>query len=305
MANEGTVTFGPYGNSEPNNHWDDGSYNTIREINIYVASAGSEIESIQIVYDNIEGKAVSGTKHGGGGGTHYPVKLDYPTEYLVSISGYLGGYYNNNFLVVRSLTLHTNTRQHGPYGREEGTRFITPLIGGKIFGGKIVGFFGRAGVRLDSIGVYIKPFPTIIPSVGPFGATLRDGGQQWDDEIYSTVREITIYSGWVIDSIQVVYDLEGRLVSGKKHGGDGGQANPVVKLDYPDEFLVSIWGYCGQVANMVCIRSLGFQSNKRMFGPFGVEEGEKFEIPSTGGKIIGFHGSSHDYLTSIGVYLDK
>ncbi|XP_059638060.1 agglutinin-like [Cornus florida] len=288
MANEESVALGPYGGSG-GEKWDDGTYNTIRELVIY---SGEEIYSIQVVYDDIEGKPVSKLRHGGNGGFPNMVKLDYPTEYLVSISGC----HSSVSPVVNSLTFQSNIKQYGPYGKEGGTRFESRLDSGKI-----VGFFGNKGNVLDSIGVYIKPIQAAIP-VGPFGTT---GGQQWDDKTYSTIRKLIIYSGWVIDSIQVIYDdFEGKPVSGQKHGGDGGQLSTVT-LEYPDEFLVSIWGYYGQVGTMVAIRSLGFQSNKKTYGPFGVEDGEKFEIASIDGKIIGFHGRSHDYLTAIGAHFDK
>ncbi|XP_059630122.1 jacalin-related lectin 19-like [Cornus florida] len=229
MANEQKVTFGPHGGSggEP---WDDGTYNIVREIIIYSAS---EIRTIHVVYDDGEGNPINGKKHDRNSGQQNTVKLNYPSEYLVSISGHIE---NNTDRVVKSLTLQSNIRQYGPYGKEEGTPFMNPITSGKI-----VGFFGRQG----------KP------------------------------------------------------VSGKKHGSDGGQQN-TVKLDYPDEFLLSVWGYHGQVDKMVVIRSLGFQSNKRTYGPFGVEDGENFEFRSNAsGKIIGFHGRSDKYLTAIGAYLDK
>ncbi|XP_059638025.1 jacalin-related lectin 3-like [Cornus florida] len=316
-----TTPMGPFG-GDGGKLWDDGTYNSmVRQI---IINSGWNIDSIQVDYVDIEGKSISGKRHGGDGGTAHTVKLDYPGEYLISISGYYGSN-SSRSLVVKSLTLKSNIKQYGPYGKEEGTRFITPLAAGKI-----VGFFGREGDRLESIGVYIKPFQTVIP-VGPFGTT---AGQEWDDGTYNTIRELIIHSGAVIDSIQVVYDdIEGKPISGEKHGTDGGQQNTLdkahdiykkyssndlpnvrgtksgtkamVKLDYPDEFLLSIWGYYGTFGNKVCIRSLGFQSNKRTIGPFGVEEGEKFQSPSTRGKIIGFYGRFDQFLTSIGTYLDK
>ncbi|XP_059650298.1 jacalin-related lectin 3-like [Cornus florida] len=152
--------------------YDDGTYNTVREVIIYLA--GPEIGSIQIVYDD-RGRPVWGNKHGFCGRQSYRVKLNYPAEYLVSISGYCGCYLNT-YVVVKSLTLHNNIKQYGPYGKEEGCCFMTPLTAGKI-----VGFFGRVGERLDSIGVYIKPFQTTTPCVGPFGTT---DGQQWDVGTY-------------------------------------------------------------------------------------------------------------------------
>ncbi|XP_059654749.1 jacalin-related lectin 3-like [Cornus florida] len=288
MADGKTVSFGPYGGAG-GDKWDDGTYNTVREITIHSSKIG-EINSIQVVYD-VDGKPVMGQKRGRLTETPHTVKLDHPTEYLISMSGY----HSTKSRVVNSLTFQSNKKQYGPYGKEGGTRFESRLAEGKI-----VGFFGRKGDVLDSIGVYITPFKTTVPSVGPFGTS---GGQQWDDGTYSTVRELIIHSGWVIDSIQFVYDNVGKPVSGTKHGSDGGQLS-TVKLD-SDEFLLSFWGYYGQVDKVVVIRSLGFQSNKRTYGPFGMEDGEKFEFPSTGSKIVGFYGRSHKYLTAIGAYLDK
>ncbi|XP_059630129.1 jacalin-related lectin 3-like [Cornus florida] len=294
MADEQEVTFGPHGGEEGQS-WDDGTHNTIRELIIYSLSA---VRTIQVVYDDGEGNPITGKKHGRDCEEPNRVKLNYPTEYLVSISGYTGSYLNTH--VVKSITLQSNIRQYGPYGEEEGTHFSNPSTSGKI-----VGFFGRQGDVVNSIGVYIKPIPiqTTIPSVGPFGNAT---GQKWDDGTYNTIRGISIQSGWLIDSIQVIYnDIEGNAVSGKKHGSDSGQQN-TVKLDYPGEFLLSVWGYYGQVNKMVVIRSLGFQSNKKTYGPFGMEDGEKFEFRSdTSGKIIGFHGRSDKYLTAIGAYYDK
>ena len=78
-----------------------------------------------------------------------------------------------------------------------------------------------------------------------------------------------------------------------------------VKLDYPDEYLVSISGYicCLVEYGPVLVRSLMFESNKKKYGPFGIQYGTYFSIPMTGGKIVGFHGRSSWYLDSIGVYL--
>ncbi|XP_059639185.1 jacalin-related lectin 3-like [Cornus florida] len=235
MANEQTITCGPFGGPGTTaTSWDDKTYTTVREV---ILHAGTEIHSIQLVYDN-QGKPVYGQQHGSVGGTLYKVSLAYPGEYLVSISGHFGQciYNNKKYVVLKSLIFHSNTKQHGPYGPQEGSRFLGPLPIGKI-----VGFFGKKGGRLDSIGVYVKPFPTRI-TVGPFGTT---GGQQWDDGTYSTVREIIINAGALIDSIQVVYDSEGKPVMGEMHGSKSGNQHRVI-LDYPDEFLVSFSGYYGQ-----------------------------------------------------------
>jgi len=51
------------------------------------------------------------------------------------------------------------------------------------------------------------------------------------------------------------------------------------------------------------VRSLSFESNKKTYGPFGVEQGTYFSVPMTGAKIVGFHGRCGWYLDAIGVYM--
>ncbi|KAL6841507.1 hypothetical protein ACP4OV_028650 [Aristida adscensionis] len=140
--------------------------------------------------------------------------------------------------------------------------------------------------------------------VGPWGGT---GGYPWDDGVYSTVRQIVITHGAAIDSIRIEYDLKGRSVWSETHGGtDGGSETDKVKLDFPDEALVSVNGYYGSVCGTpVIIRSLTFQSNRSKYGPFGTEEGTPFSLPVSSGKIIGFHGRSGSYLNSVGFYLKQ
>lgn len=76
-----------------------------------------------------------------------------------------------------------------------------------------------------------------------------------------------------------------------------------IKLDYPEEFLTSVDGYYGSLNQWgpIFIRSLSFESNKKLYGPFGVEQGTYFSLPMTGGKIIGFHGRYGWHLDAIGI----
>ncbi|KDO84686.1 hypothetical protein CISIN_1g0202812mg, partial [Citrus sinensis] len=78
-----------------------------------------------------------------------------------------------------------------------------------------------------------------------------------------------------------------------------------VKFNYPEEFLVSVGGYYGGIIDYgpVLVRSLVFESNKRKYGPFGLQQGTHFSLPMAGGMIAGFHGRSSWFLESIGVHL--
>ncbi|XP_030512415.1 TMV resistance protein N-like [Rhodamnia argentea] len=77
-----------------------------------------------------------------------------------------------------------------------------------------------------------------------------------------------------------------------------------IKLDYPREYLISFSGYFGDFFGYTIVRSLAFQSNERTFGPIGVEDGKYFSFPSTGRKIVGFHGRSGLYLDSLGAHFE-
>lgn len=81
------------------------------------------------------------------------IELDYPDEYLTSMSGNYGllGAYE----LVTSLTFQSNRSTYGPFGSGGGKPFS--FTSGA---GKIVGFFGRSGIYLDSIGAYIDPSPS-------------------------------------------------------------------------------------------------------------------------------------------------
>lgn len=74
--------------------------------------------------------------------------MDFPKEYLVSVSGYVREYSGST--VIGSLTFESNKRKHGPYGPQEGTVFY--------ISGRIIGFNGSSGFVLNSIGAHLEPF---------------------------------------------------------------------------------------------------------------------------------------------------
>lgn len=136
--------------------------------------------------------------------------------------------------------------------------------------------------------------------VGPWGG---NGGTTWDDGTHQGIREITLVYGDCIDSIKVVYEKNGKPFMAEKHGGVGGRQTVEIKLQYPEEFLTSISGhYCPVVhGGSPVIRSLTLKSNRRTFGPFGVEAGTPFSVVVEGsGHIVGMYGRSGWYLDSVG-----
>jgi len=54
------------------------------------------------------------------------------------------GYIDN----VNSLTIHTNMKSYGPFGDEEGKPFASDI-------GRVIGFHGKCGALLDSLGVVV------------------------------------------------------------------------------------------------------------------------------------------------------
>lgn len=295
-----TVKIEILGCKEGGGPWDDGAYSTIRRLLIY---HGQWICSLHVEYDK-NGHSIWGSKHGGNEGSLSEVMLDYPYEYLISISGYFGsiGHYGIAADVIRSLILQTNRKTYGPFGMEEGTKFSFPIMGAKI-----VGLHGRCGWFLDAIGLYIQPIPRIQLknySLGPFGGK---GGHPWEYVFRSIRRFVVNHEQW-IHSIQFEYeDKNGKLVWSKKHGDRDGSSKSEVVLESPDEHFVSIHGYYSHIRAMgdpaTVIRSLTFATNRRTYGPFGAEDGTRFSFPIMGTNIVGVNGRSGWYLDAIGLYL--
>ncbi|KAL6865173.1 hypothetical protein ACP4OV_016324 [Aristida adscensionis] len=74
-----------------------------------------------------------------------------PTEFVTEVSGTIGKYLNH-YDVVSSLKIVTNLRTFGPYGTPSANIFSFP---GKK-DSNVVGFFGRSGEALDSLGVIVR-----------------------------------------------------------------------------------------------------------------------------------------------------
>lgn len=143
----------------------------------------------------------------------------------------------------------------------------------------------------------LKPVPSV-----KWGG---QGGNPWDDGVYSGIRQISIAYGDAVDSITFQYDRNGNSIWSARHGGLGGTKKQTIQFDYPDEFLTSISGYYGYFGpgKPLAVRSLTFHTNSGKYGPYGQEQGTFFSTPTSGRKIMGFHGRSGWYLDAIGVQL--
>lgn len=289
----------PYGGKGGNDFYD-GRHTGVRQIRLYGQAV---IESISIDYDQ-NGCLVRSSWHGG----HVhdtervqenKVRLDHPSEYLISISGYIGNYEGQD--VVRSLKIHSNKNTYGPFGSEIGRSFHLSRSDDK----QIIGFHGKCSSYLNSIGAHFGPISHEYPFdvVGPFGG---DSDMDiWADDKHTDVRQIIIGFDSAIKSISIIYDERGRPVGPFTHGTSGGGETYTINLDHPSEYLKSISGYAEEVSGLTILQSLTIHTNRRDHGPIGTTKGRHFSFPYTGGKIVGFHGSCDgSRLLSIGAFYE-
>ncbi|KAF6163045.1 hypothetical protein GIB67_001373 [Kingdonia uniflora] len=327
------ISVGPWG-GQGGTMFDDGLNTTIRQM---VIGHGPGIDSIQTEYDR-EGSSVWSGKHGGVGGAKVDkIKLDFPHEYLTTVSGYYGSIKSGDTIFILSLTLQTNKQKYGPFGTNQGTYFSFPTTGGMI-----VGFHGSSGWYLDSIGVYLKPlkkpypckvrfadfsgtrdtsstsegdpnhklvsFPSSTTTVGgsmSYGPWGGNGGTAFDDGVYTGVRQLNLTRTSGIVSMKVLYDRDGRSIWGYKNGGTGAVKSDKIVFDFPFEVLTHITGYMGSLMYMgpKVIKSLTFHTTKKTYGPYGDEQGIPFSSNLREGRIVGFFGRNGWYIDCIGVHV--
>ncbi|PAN36301.1 hypothetical protein PAHAL_6G272500 [Panicum hallii] len=110
---------------------------------------GDAVHAVSVLYER-GGRQEWTDLWGGPGGELAEICLR-PGEHLTSVEGHCGEFEGS--FVVRALTLISNRRAYGPYGRPgpDGVPFALPAAGGRI-----LGFHARSGRHLDAIGTYVK-----------------------------------------------------------------------------------------------------------------------------------------------------
>ena len=80
-----------------------------------------------------------------------------PLESVEEMYGTIGKYHygQETYTVVTSLTIFTNVTPHGPFGKQSAGD--TPFHWAPPNNHSVVGFYGRVGVVVDQIGVYVSP----------------------------------------------------------------------------------------------------------------------------------------------------
>lgn len=124
----------------------DGQKEGARIIKVIVHS-GAFIDSIQVVYGykGKRGKVFILPRHGGEGGEKSELQFA-PDEYITMVAGQYD-------VCVNSLMIKTSKNRKKKWGMDGGK---VDFIYNVPTGSKIIGFFGRAGEFLDSIGVIIQ-----------------------------------------------------------------------------------------------------------------------------------------------------
>ncbi|KAK7830998.1 jacalin-related lectin 19, partial [Quercus suber] len=116
----------------------------------------------------------------------FQIKLQYPEEFLVTVSGHYCPVVHGGSPVIRSLTFRSNKRTFGPFGIKEGTTFSFSMDGGLI-----MGFNGRSGWHLDAIGFRLsrvqttKLFQRVQKSLRKLTSTASKSSAPKDGEIRS------------------------------------------------------------------------------------------------------------------------
>lgn len=319
--------------------FDDGKHTGVRQIYI---SRNIGIVYIKVLYEE-NGQAVWGRRNGGTGGFKTDkVVFDYPYEILTHVTGFYGPTMISS-TIIKSLTFHTTKGKYGPFGEEQGIPFSTKLKEGMIVGfhGRKGLFLDAIGVHVKEgkVTPQVRPPPPVPddakpvathedplwpskqivakgPSQEPYkvvkdpapcgpGPWGGDGGKQWDDGVYTGIKQIFLTRTEAICSIQIEYDRNGQSVWSVKHGGNSGTTTHRIKLEYPHEVLTCISGYYGPVKDdhSKGIKALTFYTSRGKYGPYGEEIGTFFTSTTTEGKVVGFHGRSSLYLDAIGIHM--
>jgi hypothetical protein len=258
----------------------------VAEIRVF---SGDAVDSVQMVYALPGDRLTVGPRHGGTGGQMNTFRLD-SDEYIIGISGRYGIY-------VDSLTIHTNKRTSPAYGGGGGDRDYRIDVER---GSQAIGFLGRAGDFIDAIGLTYIPLPRRQANANQTEIAGGGGGSPFSDQEIpagARISEIRVRSGRNIDSIQAIYTLQdGRIFEGPVRGGGGG-STAVFRLD-SDEYIVGIFGRCGEYVDSIVI-----ETNKRrsqQFGGSGGDRSYRIEVPD-GNQAIGFAGRAGGYLDAVGL----
>ncbi|KAM0855051.1 hypothetical protein ACQ4PT_050007 [Festuca glaucescens] len=145
-----TTKVGPWGG-------DGGTANNVKNplrLENLTNCSSNVVDSLAFSYMDQAGVTHTAGPWGGDGGSSKTIHFD-QSESVKEVSGTTATH--EGHIVVSSLTLLTNVRSYGLYGRRNGAPFSVPVGDTS----SVVGFFVRAGRFIDAIGVYVH---TSVPS---------------------------------------------------------------------------------------------------------------------------------------------
>ncbi|KAH8963281.1 hypothetical protein BDL97_05G145800, partial [Sphagnum fallax] len=151
---------GPWG-GQTGTSFCDGLATGIKALKISFSEQEELIWSLCAEYD-VCGQSCHSQVHGElGHAAEIEIKFDHPLEYLQQVEGFYGpkpfyepvdsnGHPGRQLIPISCITFQSNIRTYGPYGRnhEGDTPFKSDF-------GKILGFWGRAGMCIDQLGVFM------------------------------------------------------------------------------------------------------------------------------------------------------
>ncbi|XP_057785508.1 agglutinin-like [Salvia miltiorrhiza] len=289
-----------------------------------IVGCGWIIDSLMFKADHYSAKF-------GSPGGFVKIRIDYPSEFLIGISGTYGKgeHMSDN---VCTLTFHTNKNQYGPFGSKPGPTPFSLIANGAA----VMGFHGRCGQYVEAIGLYIKPLSSLStelkkqPSQNASSCVPRfllpprsaaamggNGGRDWDDGVFAAVKGVHVcvrVDTGVLSAVRFSYlKNDGSAFLSPFHGGycEGDvhlkevSISKTVVFCEEDEYLIGVDGFNGVAEGSNVVTSLSFMTNKGRYGPLGAEIGTYFTSMNSGEcsrKVVGFHGRCGAYLDAIGLH---
>jgi hypothetical protein len=259
-----------------------------RVTDVYVFAEDS-ICAVQLQFTLSDGRAWTSPERGSSGCHQNTFHLN-PDEYIIGLSGRFETH-------IHSLQIRTNKRASPLFGGKGGNQEYTVDVNAGNMG---VGFTGKSGRYLNAIGLnFITVNAPLTGQTMIFGGSGGEAFSDVDVPRGAKISEVRVRSGDKVYSLQAIYTLlDGRLLEGAIHGGNGGGLG-IFRLD-ADEYFIGLVGRSG-----VCINSLSIRTNKRTSQAFGGSGGDKaFSVNTPAGKkVLGFRGRAGQSLDAIGLNL--
>ncbi|XP_057528404.1 uncharacterized protein LOC130807266 [Amaranthus tricolor] len=152
LLKQGTVRYGPYGSSSPQN-FDWQLLHGERFIRVSIRH-GWIVDAIGFRARRPDG-GNRDVHFGGNGGNQSHIDLR-PSEIVLGFSGKSAYSIGANQVVIAQIYVHTNERTLGPYGSATDVTNVTDFYSPIRVDRPLVGVFGRCGRYLESVGVILR-----------------------------------------------------------------------------------------------------------------------------------------------------